>query len=89
MRSAPWLLIAITFGVVLTLALVIGLATGAWLVLPAALAIHFFGTVLVVSVTGAALSQQTKPDPTTEARRDEEGVREAAEQESEEPKPVI
>jgi hypothetical protein len=89
MRSAPWLLIAITFGVVLTVALVIGLATGAWLVLPAALGIHFLGTVLVVAVTGAALSQQTKPDPTTEARQDEEGVRETADQESEEPKPVI
>ena len=89
MRSAPWLLITISFAVALTVGLVVGLATGAWLVLPAALGIHFLGTALVVAVTGVALTQQTKPDPTTEARIDEQGVRQGREQEPEEPKPVI
>ena len=89
MRSTPWMLIAITFATALTAGAALVLATDEWILLPAALLVHFLGTVLVVAVTGKALTQQTKPDPATEARVDEEGVRERAEQQPEEPKPVI
>jgi hypothetical protein len=83
------MLIAITFSTVFVAGAAIALATDEWVLLPAALLVHFLGTVLVVGVVGGALSQQTKPDPTTEAKIDEEGVRERQPQNEEEPKPVI
>ena len=89
MRSTPWMLIAITFGVALTVGVALVLATDEWILLPAALIVHFLGTVVTVAVTGKALTQRTKPDPVTEARQDEHGVREDREQQAEDPKPVI
>lgn len=89
MRSAPWMLIAMTFATALVAGLVLALATDEWILLPAALVLHFLGTVIVMAVVGKALTQQTKPDPTTEARVDEEGVLAGREQDQEQPKPVI
>ena len=83
------MLIAISFATLLVVAIALALATDEWILLPAALAVHFLGTVVVVAVTGKALTQQTKPDPATEARIDEEGVRDSRAQDPEEPKPVI
>jgi hypothetical protein len=89
MRSAPWMLVAMTFATALVAGVALALATDEWILLPAALLVHFLGTAVVMGVTGKALTQQTKPDPVAEARQDEEGVRGTREQESEDPKPVI
>lgn len=67
------MLVAITFAVALTAGVVLALATDEWILLPVPLVVHFLGTVLTVGVAGRALSQQTKPDPVTEAKIDEEG----------------
>lgn len=90
MRSTPWLLITITFALAFVVGAAIALMTGNWWLLPGALLVHFLGTVAVVAVTGKALTQTSKPDPATEARQDEEGVRRERPQErSEDAKPVI
>lgn len=86
----PWLLVTITFAVALTAGAAMALATNNWWLLPGALIVHFLGTAVVVAVTGKALTQTSKPDPATEARTDEEGVRPRGEQQqAEDPKPVI
>ncbi len=73
-RSSPWLLFAITFAGAMTIAVALVAATGNWWILPAALAVHFLGFWFVVGVTWRMLQQTTKPDPVTEAKRDEEGA---------------
>ena len=69
--SSPRLLILFTFATVLVVGVVVALATDKWWVLGAAIVVHAIASVLVISAIGKRLSQQDKPDPLTEAKREE------------------
>ena len=85
MRTSPRMLVAFTFATFLVVGAVVSLATGSWWILPLALLVHGLGTLLVSKVIFGALSSYDKPDPVTEARRDEE----AEEADRDEPRMAI
>ena len=71
--GVPKQLIIITGGVALLVGVVASLATGSWLLLLAAMLIHAAASTVVMLVTMRAVSQDVdKPDPVTQARREEE-----------------
>ena len=72
MRTSPRMLVIFTFATFLVVGAVVALATGSWWVLPLVLAAHALGTLLVSVVIFRALGSHEKPDPTEEARREEE-----------------
>lgn len=72
--SSPRLLIVFTFATALVVGVVVSLVTGSWWVLGVAIVVHAIASILVISAIGERLSQQDKPDPTEEARLEEEGV---------------
>jgi membrane protein implicated in regulation of membrane protease activity len=73
MRTPPRMLVIFTFATALVVGGVIALATGSWWVLPVAIALHALGTLLVLGVTGKALTQYDKPDANVEAREETDG----------------
>jgi hypothetical protein len=80
------MLVVFTFATFLVVGGVVALATGSWWVLPLAIGVHAIGTFLVSAVIFRALGSHEKPDPTTEARLDEE---EAEEPDRDEPRMAI
>jgi hypothetical protein len=85
MRTSPRMLVVFTFATFLVVGAVVALATGSWWVLLLAIGIHALGTLLVTVVIFRALGSHEKPDPTTEARLDEE----AEEPDRDEPRMAI
>jgi membrane protein implicated in regulation of membrane protease activity len=79
------MLVIFTFATFLVVGAVVALATGSWWVLPLAVGIHAAGTFLVMVVIYRALGSHEKPDPTAEARLDEE----AEERDRDEPRMAI
>jgi membrane protein implicated in regulation of membrane protease activity len=71
-ESGSKLLIGFTFGTAIVVGVVVSLATGSWWFLALALAIHALGTFIVMRGISKRLEQQEKPDPTTEARLEDE-----------------
>jgi membrane protein implicated in regulation of membrane protease activity len=71
--GSPRLLIVFTLATALVVAGVIALATGSWWVLVVVLVVHLAVTSVVVSGIFSRTEQQDKPDPTTEARVEQEG----------------
>jgi membrane protein implicated in regulation of membrane protease activity len=73
MTGAPRQLVLITGAVAVLVGVIAALATGSWWLLLAAMAVHAVGTIVVVGYTLRAASQdEDKPDPVTQARREEE-----------------
>ena len=72
MTSGTRLLIGFTLAVAIVVGAIISLATGSWWFLILAIAVHAFGTFIVMGTIASRLRQQDKPDPVTEARRIEE-----------------
>jgi hypothetical protein len=72
MSSGSRLLVGFTFAMFVVIGGIVSLATGSWWFLILAIALHLFGTVVVLGTIGSRLRQQDKPDPVTEARMDEE-----------------
>jgi membrane protein implicated in regulation of membrane protease activity len=71
--GVPKQLIIISAGVALLVGVVASLATGSWWLLLAAMLVHGLASALVVGVTMRAASQDVdKPDPVTQARREEQ-----------------
>jgi membrane protein implicated in regulation of membrane protease activity len=66
------LLVGFTFATALVVGVVVSLATGSWWFLAVAIAIHAVGTFIVMRGVGKRLEQQEKPDPTTEARLEDQ-----------------
>ena len=64
------MLVAITLGTVVVLAVMIGLATNNWLVLPVAVLAHFVVSAVVLGFFFKRIDQGDKPDPVTEAHID-------------------
>jgi membrane protein implicated in regulation of membrane protease activity len=85
MRTSPRMLVVFTFATFLVVGGVVALATGSWWVLPLAVGVHAVGTAFVSLVIFRALESHEKPDPTTEARLDEE----AEERDRDEPRMAI
>jgi membrane protein implicated in regulation of membrane protease activity len=73
MRTPPRMLVVFTAATALVVGAVIALATGSWWILPLVMLAHVIATVLVLAVTGKALTQYDKPDPNAEAREETEG----------------
>lgn len=72
MTGMPRQLILITGAVALLVGVIAALGTGSWWLLLAALAVHAVGSIVVVGYTMRAASQdEDKPDPVTQARREE------------------
>jgi membrane protein implicated in regulation of membrane protease activity len=86
MRTPPRMLVIFTLATALVVGGIIALATGSWWILPVAVGLHAVGTVLVLVVTGKALTQYDKPDPNVEARADADGE---AESDPDEPRMAI
>jgi hypothetical protein len=78
-RATSWItargpLLAVSFAVVVTIGLIVSLATGSWWALVAALAIHAAGT-LVVATTALRLTTETEHvSPALAARLEAEGI---------------
>jgi hypothetical protein len=79
------MLVIFTFATFLVVGAVVALATESWWILPLAVGIHALATLLVSVVIFRALESHDKPDPTTEARLDEE----AEERDRDEPRMAI
>jgi membrane protein implicated in regulation of membrane protease activity len=73
MRTPPRMLVIFTAATALVVGAVIALATGSWWILPLVILAHVLATLLVLAVTGKALTQYDKPDPNVEAREEPEG----------------
>lgn len=71
--GAPRLLVVFTLAVLGVVGIVVVLATKNWWLLPFVLLAHGAAFFLVFGATRAAVEQQSKRDPVTEARLEEEG----------------
>ena len=69
----PRMLVAYTLGVALVVGAIIALATGSWIALAIAVAIHFGASAFFLVYTFKRIDQGDKPDPVTEARLEAEG----------------
>ena len=73
MKGIPKQLILITGVSAVLVGVIAALGTGSWWLLLVALAIHAVGSLVVVGYTMRAVSQdEDKPDPVTQARREEQ-----------------
>jgi hypothetical protein len=73
MRDAsPRLLVIFTAATALVVGLVAALATDNWIFLPAALAVHAVGTLLVMRAIAPRIADDPEPDPIVKERLDEE-----------------
>ncbi len=70
--AAPRLLVVFTLAIVGVVLIIVALATESWWVLPVALVAHATATAVALGAIGKTLKQKDKPDPTTEARLEEE-----------------
>lgn len=71
--ATPRLLVVFTLAIVGVVLIIVALATESWWVLPIALLVHATATAVALGAIGKTLKQKDKPDPTTEARLEEEG----------------
>jgi membrane protein implicated in regulation of membrane protease activity len=71
--ASPRLLIISTGALLLTVGVVASLATGSWWLLVAAMVVHGLGSAVVIGYAWKAAGQTgDKPDPTTQARLEEQ-----------------
>lgn len=70
--ATPRLMIVFTLATAGVVLIIAALATGSWWLLPVALLAHAVATVITVLAIRGATAQQSKPDPVTEARLEEE-----------------
>jgi membrane protein implicated in regulation of membrane protease activity len=75
MTGNPRLLVLMTFATALVVGGIVTLATGSWIALVVAVAVHVMGTFVVTSGVFKRLDQGEKPDPVTEARLDDRSGR--------------
>lgn len=74
MLSSSKLLVGITFAVVVMVGAMLSLALDSWLLLPVLTLVHAVVTFLVVTVALRLTTQVDKPDPSTVARLEAEGM---------------
>lgn len=67
-------ILLITGAMLLVVAAIVALATGAWWVLPLVLVVHAVGTLVVIGLVGRMTTQVEHLDPDTAARLEAEGV---------------
>jgi energy-converting hydrogenase Eha subunit C len=67
-------LLIISFFTLLTVGVIVSLATDSWWALAAALVVHFVGTVIVVGATAQMSTETEHVSPAAAARLEEEGV---------------
>jgi hypothetical protein len=72
MNGNPRMLVLMTFATALVLGGILLLATGSWIALVVPVALHLVGTFIVISGVFKRLEQGEKPDPVTEAAREEQ-----------------
>ncbi len=72
MDSNPKLLVVFSAAVALVVGLVAVLMTDNWIFLPAAVAVHALGTLIVMQSIGKRIADDPEPDPIVKERLDEE-----------------
>jgi hypothetical protein len=75
MSGSPRLLVGFTLATAVVVGAILALATDEWWTLLIPLALHGIGSFLVLSGVFKRIDEGDKPDPVTEARLEDEGVR--------------